>query len=380
MGAMTTPSSQASPWLYGPLRDLLLGCGGGYVCVLVALMWVGPEVRTLLPLSLLAFVFSLVGAPHYGATLLRVYEQRRDRRAYALFAVHVTVLLALAFVLGTRVRWIGSLMLTIYLSWNPWHYAGQNYGLAVMFLRRRGIEIDPNLKRWIYASFVLSFVIAFLVMHRAASSASFAPLDYGVTDYGFLRLGIPAPIADVMIPLAVGAYVLSLGVAGVGLLRRASFAAIAPAVLLVVTQAFWFTIPIGARYFSVLQGVDAFSGENVTYYFFWAAFAHAVQYLWVTSYYHRRDRPDSGGYGRYFLQALLAGTALWIVPGLLFAPELLGKVPYDAGLATLVASTINLHHFVLDGAIWKLRDGRIMMQQHLVCTAAASTPLSRLPR
>ena len=25
----------------------------------------------------------------------------------------------------------------------------------------------------------------------------------------------------------------------------------------------------------------------------------------------------------------------------------------------LVASVVNLHHFVLDGAIWKLRDGRV---------------------
>jgi hypothetical protein len=29
------------------------------------------------------------------------------------------------------------------------------------------------------------------------------------------------------------------------------------------------------------------------------------------------------------------------------------------GLGLLTASIVNLHHFVLDGAIWTLRDGRV---------------------
>jgi tetratricopeptide (TPR) repeat protein len=58
-------------------------------------------------------------------------------------------------------------------------------------------------------------------------------------------------------------------------------------------------------------------------------------------------------------KSLLAGTALWTVPALLFAPGLLGRLPYDAGLAAMVAALVNLHHFVLDGVIWKLRESRI---------------------
>jgi tetratricopeptide (TPR) repeat protein len=34
-------------------------------------------------------------------------------------------------------------------------------------------------------------------------------------------------------------------------------------------------------------------------------------------------------------------------------------LPYDRGLGILVAAVVNLHHFVLDGAIWKLRAGPI---------------------
>ena len=40
-------------------------------------------------------------------------------------------------------------------------------------------------------------------------------------------------------------------------------------------------------------------------------------------------------------------------------PVALGALPFDMGLGLLTAAVVNLHHFVLDGAIWKLRDGRI---------------------
>ncbi len=44
---------------------------------------------------------------------------------------------------------------------------------------------------------------------------------------------------------------------------------------------------------------------------------------------------------------------------LLAGPGLLGTVPFDAGLGRLLFATINIHHFMLDGAIWKLCDGPV---------------------
>jgi tetratricopeptide (TPR) repeat protein len=96
-----------------------------------------------------------------------------------------------------------------------------------------------------------------------------------------------------------------------------------------------------------------------------------VQYCWVTSYF-ARSAPGFSGVIPYLARALLAGAAIWTVPALLFAPGWLGSVPFEAGLGALVASVVNLHHFVLDGAIWKLRDGRIA--RVLIRSEAASAP------
>ena len=61
----------------------------------------------------------------------------------------------------------------------------------------------------------------------------------------------------------------------------------------------------------------------------------------------------------YLGRALLAGSTVTIFPSVIFAPALLGTVPWDVGLAILLISVVNLHHFILDGAIWKLRDSRV---------------------
>ena len=85
-------------------------------------------------------------------------------------------------------------MVTLYLTWSPWHYTGQNYGIGLMFLRRGGIDIPPDLKRWIYASFLLAFLMTAVVMH-ASPDASYSPADFDATRVLFVPLGIPKPVA-----------------------------------------------------------------------------------------------------------------------------------------------------------------------------------------
>jgi hypothetical protein len=83
-----------------------------------------------------------------------------------------------------------------------------------------------------------------------------------------------------------------------------------------------------------------------------------LQYLWITAYYSKRS--DAGEpAGRFLLESFLVGTCVSVVPALLFAPDRFGRLPWDAGLAMVTFSAVNVHHFILDGAIWKLRDGAI---------------------
>jgi tetratricopeptide (TPR) repeat protein len=133
------------------------------------------------------------------------------------------------------------------------------------------------------------------------------------------------------------------------------------------------------RRYGLLAGLEPFAPQYAGWYFFWAALAHSIQYVWVTSYF-ARNAPGFPGLPTYLGKALLAGSAAWCVPALLFAPDVLGRLPYDAGLGALVAAVVNLHHFVLDGAIWKLRDGRIARVLIRSEAAAAAAPIDAPPR
>lgn len=345
-------------WIYGPLPDLLLGCGVWYMATFVALAVAGSEIRAGGAALALPFLTLVFGTPHYGATLLRVYERRDDRRAYAVFAVWATLGLAAAFAWGVHDALVGSVLLTTYLTWSPWHYTGQNYGIAVMFLRRRGVSLEGGVKRWLYLSFLLSFVLTFLAMHSGEQASHYAPLTYEGAGYHFLSLGLPSPWADAVFAGVALAYGIALGGAAIQLLRRGSARALLPAALLAATQALWFSVPLLVRRYALPLGLEPWTSAHGSYYFLWIAIGHSVQYVWITSFYARQSGGWSG-LGPYVTKVMLAGAAVWTLPALVFAPNLLGRLPFDAGLGILVAAVVNLHHFVLDGAIWKLRDGRV---------------------
>ena len=341
-------------WLFGPVPDLFLGCGLGYLLLASLHLLTGEALAGAIPGGLLILIFSL---PHYGATLVRVYESAEDRARYRVLAVHVTLALIALFAVSLHVALLGSLVLTLYLTWSPWHYTGQNYGVVLMLLARRGIAVDPVTKRWIHASFVGSFGLAFLALHSALPGASYAPVNWDDTTVQLIPLGIPFPVAAAGIALLGVGYGVTLGVSLFRVLRAGSLAALAPAALLVATQAIWFSLPVLLRTGGWL-GQTGPDSPLSAYGFLWVASAHAAQYLWITLYYV--TTADPGRSKTAFLgRAALAGFAVWIIPGLVFAPGLLGGLTYDSGLALVVASVVNLHHFVLDGAIWKLRDGRI---------------------
>ena len=360
---MAAAAPTANRWLYGPVPDVLLGCGVGYMVIFAALVLAGPEIRAVLPLGLLPIVSVFFGTPHYGATLLRVYEQPSERRAYVVFTVYLTVVVWAFYVAGLYHAALGSFLLTLYLTWSPWHYTGQNYGVALLFLRRRGVDVTPDVKRWIWLSYVLSYFLTFLAIHGVLAGADYAPVDYAGSIYQFVRVGIPSPWWQWGFAGIGVVYLATLGVAARMLLARARPRDLVPAALVTLTQFLWFSLPPVGRELGLLRGVDPLEPKLAAFVFIWVAAGHAAQYLWVTSYYAgartRRRR------WAYYAKCVFAGSAIWSLPAIAYvywrgmAGPVLGGVASGEDASVLLAAMVNIHHFMLDGAIWKLRDGRV---------------------
>ncbi|MFT5444547.1 MAG: hypothetical protein ACI8W3_003604, partial [Myxococcota bacterium] len=186
-------------WIHSPTLDLMLGCGGAFGVVFLFILAMPEQLQALFPLGLLPLLVLVTSIPHYGATLQRVYGDRESRQKYRLLAVWVTIAIYAWLGIGVYNVVLGSWLITLYLTWSPWHYTGQNYGLAMMFLGRRGGAVEPSTKRILYISFVLSYAIAFLGVHGVGG-----PSSYTVpTTYQLIRLGIPAAVYDVLLPSLV---------------------------------------------------------------------------------------------------------------------------------------------------------------------------------
>jgi tetratricopeptide (TPR) repeat protein len=122
------------------------------------------------------------------------------------------------------------------------------------------------------------------------------------------------------------------------------------------SQFAWFAAATGAPLFASELGLQWLPIEGL---FPVIAFLHCAQYLGVTAYYAKRDRLSEQrefSVLRYLAVLILGGVFLWIG-----TTRVLSQVfALDYGISfLLMLSLINIHHFLMDGAIWKLRDGRL---------------------
>ena len=343
-----TGVSRPSPHLHSAWIDALFGYGFFYLLTAPLVVFGALRIGlTEWPGWFATLAALLISVPHYGATYLRVYEKRQERRRYALFAVHLAVILFGAFVASLYSIRLGSLLLTIYIYWSPWHFAGQNFGVAMTSLRRRQVPIDAQSRRLLYAAFGLGYLLSFLALSRLGSSYQEVVGTGDGSVFQFYRLGVPDAVALPVITLLAPAYLGTAAAALLRLSRKAAWRDLLPTVSLLATHSLWYALP------AVLS-----EPIPLVYAGVWVSALHAVQYLWITSHYARKS--DQTPPTRFLTKSLLIGSAVAVTPPLLFAPGLLGPLaPHSAQAAIVFFSVMNIHHFLLDGAVWKLRDGRV---------------------
>src|ERR1700723_3217999 len=204
-----TPPAVPAPWVYGPALDLIVGCGA-WSAPLLALAYFSMTSSTrawAIAFYALALLFNY---PHYMATIYRAYHRSDDFHKYRIFTVHLTALLVLTLLLSHY--WVRMLpwIFTIYLTWSPWHYSGQNYGLFMMFARRAGANLCKAERRALYGAFIASYLILLLGFHTGPSSDPF-----------FISLGIPAAV-ERWGQIGLAALFIGLTVFGFSRLSRAT--------------------------------------------------------------------------------------------------------------------------------------------------------------
>jgi len=335
-------ASARGSWIYGPSLDLIIGCGAWSAPLLLFSYYASTASTKGWSFAFYALAL-LFNYPHFMATVYRAYHSYDEFAKYRIFTVHVTLLLVFAGLIGhlwyPLVPWI----FTLYICWSPWHYTGQNYGLLMMFTRRAGVTPTEGERQALHLAFIASYLMLLFSFHTGPSP-----------DPLIISLGLPAKFTLPVRAMLGLFFLVASAWALVSLARRSSWKALLPSVTLTTTQFFWFLLP------AVIELASGKEVPQTRYSSGILAVLHSAQYLWITSYYQEKEARAAGqttwSFPRYLLTLVAGGIALFI-PG----PWLASRV-FHADFATsflTFMALVNLHHFLLDGAIWKLRDSRI---------------------
>src|SRR5580704_8584817 len=259
-------TAPASPWIYSPWLDFIVGCGAWSApLLLISYFSIASSARAWsVAFYALALFFNY---PHYMATIYRAYHREEDFHKYRIFTVHITALIVLTLVLAHS--WVRILpwIFTIYLTWSPWHYSGQNYGLFMMFARRAGANPGKAARRALYGAFIVSYLLLFLEFHAGTS-----------TDPLFISLGIP-PLVARWGQYGLGAVFVGLSTYSLSQLVRAiGWRKLLPCLTLFSSQFLWFLLPAAMSLFKGMEIPQSRYSSGVL------AVMHAAQYLWITSY------------------------------------------------------------------------------------------------
>lgn len=233
-----------------------------------------------------------------------------------------------------------------------------------MFARRNGIEPTARERRQLYAAFLASYALLFVSFHTGPSA------DPLIRSLG-IPLSVAAPLRTLLLIAFGGLAVVTMG----QWIRRAGAPASLAPFVLVLTQATWFVAPAIAEW---ARGPEIPQTRYVTGVL---ALMHPAQYLWITSYYARREAAAGQGQWRPWTYAatLVAGGISLFIPAPWFASYLFHTDFTQSVL--IVTSIVNIHHFILDGAVWKLRDTRVAaLDQTRFIMGSSDSSLSALTR
>jgi len=338
----TVTNSPQSPWIYRPWVDLLIGCGAWSAPLLLLGFYAANSHDRAWSIGFY-FLALLFNYPHFMATVYRAYHTETEFTKYRIFTVHVALLLTAAGVLAHLWYPLLPWIFTVYICWSPWHYTGQNFGLLMMFARRSGLCPTAAERRALHLAFVASYGMLLLSFHTGASS-----------DTMILSLGLPAKFTLPARAVLAAFFILASGWALTSLARRSAVRTIIAPLTLAVTQFLWFLLPVLIELGSGREVPQTRYSSGIL------AVLHSAQYLWITSYFQEREAREAGNARwkswRYFMTLIAGGIALFI-PGPWLASRLF-HADFAASFLTFTA-LVNIHHFILDGALWKLRDSRI---------------------
>jgi hypothetical protein len=334
--ALTLRHPVGSPWPFGRpfvsrLFDLAF-IGGGLSLVAGILASMGGLRFGMADLSLVLLFGNFA---HFASSTVRLYSKPDALRTLPR---SLTVWLPLAtLALFTWVLlyadWLVRYVFAVFVIWSPYHYSAQTYGLAMMYAYRSDCSLTDDQKRMVWWACLVPFLWSLL-----RPDAGVAPILHGL---GFRSVPTFEQVRWYT-SLLLSAAALATPVFVILRLRlRAGVTLPLISVMIVMTNAIWWT------FFNYINAM------------WWAAIFHGVQYLAIVTIFHvkERTRVEANRFGVVSHAVMFYGACV-VLAYVLFVlwPNMYVHAGFDPSLTPqLAVAVINIHHFIVDAYIWRLR-------------------------
>jgi hypothetical protein len=324
--------------LVHPAFDLLLIASGLTFPVAAWLAWDATSAATAIGLSL-PVVMLLVTQTHIVASSFRLYTKPGAFRELPFVTMALPLLtlvvlsLCIAFVSG-----LGQHLWALALTWTPFHFSMQTFGIAMLYCHRSGCSltnVERGLLRWICA------------MPFLQSLVSGATEGFGI---GWL---IPA---ETLYGTDARAALMLDSIQALNILTFA-----APVVLYAALRRRGKIMPLLALTAILANGIW-FAFFSYVGAFIWANVFHGLQYVVLVGFMYLKEQmaSDDNRHGPGYHLLLYSGVC--VVAGYAMhqcwplAYTMAGFGPIES--AMMVVAIVNVHHFIVDGYIWRLRSDR----------------------
>lgn len=292
-------------------------------------------------LEALVWLSYIINQPHYTATYYRVYRSWSETRRYAVAAIWAPLLLIL-LVIGcfAAPTVVAPWFCKAYFLTVSYHYAGQNYGIGLILTHKAGIKVDRLLKVCIGMPIYTSALV-YLIGDEVVFKRQYF-LDVPLRMIGF-------PQWSYLLALAIFIISVFFYIAASIVLAKEKRKIPLIVHVLVLSQIIWFTV-----------------GTRLELFVLFVPLFHCVQYLMITTYFRFQELSRSGQlqlpnsfqffrtiyFWRYYAILIIVGLILFnLIPWLISY----SKIATQTFVYAIIYSFVNLHHFLLDGEIWKLR-------------------------
>jgi len=304
----------------------LIGSAVTIPAIILVLMY--PEL-TPESMSIKRNCFLLFNYAHFASSAVRLYTKPGDvpHRAFASYGLPGIAL----FVTTVCIMWpelLGKHLWALAETWSPYHYAAQAYGLALMYCFRSGCILNKFEKRLFWGICMLPFVRAFLLAETSGLAWFVDVQAYpGLAD-GLQKAGIALAVLIFALPNIVFFMLQD---------RGKTLPLIAW--LIVATNGLWWV---------TLSYSDAW---------FWATIFHSLQYLVIICIVHTQDKMKQPGntagpffhVSTFYVASFFLGMFLFLI-----WPQMYGWAGFNLENSILIVwGTVNLHHFIVDGYIWR---------------------------